>query len=215
MILYSILAGIISLLFQGWSADGHSPYFSRNNEPSIAIYVTKRGWHTGIMVPRRTLDTLLPAIAGDFEGASHLTFSWGDRKYFMAPKGSVGLALRAALLPTQSVIHVDGFNYLPPGYAEREDVVALNLSRVRFKSMMRFIDQSFARDSSSSSAAALIPLRESPRAMSRFYLSNITYWGTRTCNVWTARALKKAGVDIHPGLSLTAGQVMRKLKKCT
>lgn len=208
-IAYCILACILSLMLQGCSSSRSNSYPPPQGEPSVSIYVTKRGWHTGVMVPRRTIDTLLPNIAGDFSEASHLNFSWGDRKYFMAPKGTLGLALRAALLPTQSVMHVDGFNYLPPGYTERKDVVPLDLSREGFKSMIRFIGQSFERDSSS----GLIALRERPQAMSRFYLSNITYWGTRTCNVWTARALKQAGVDIHPGLSLTAGQVMRKLKE--
>jgi len=165
------------------------------------------------MLPRRTIDTLLPCIAEDFEKASHLNFSWGDRKFFMAPKGTSGLALRAALLPTQSVVHVDGFNYLPSGYTDRQDVVPLELNREGFKSMVRFIGGSFQRDSSCGSSAALITLREKPHAMSRFYLSNITYWGTRTCNVWTARALKRAGVDIHPGVSLTAGQVMRRVRE--
>jgi len=210
---YFFLSLILGLLLQGCSSSRSNSYPPPQGEPSIPIYVTKRGWHTGIMLPRRTLDTLLPHVAGDFSEASHLNFSWGDRKYFMAPKGTVGLALRAALLPTQSVIHVDGFNYLPPEYTDQEDVVVLDVSREGFKSMVRFIGRSFERDSSAGSSVALVPLREKPQAMSRFYLSNITYWGTRTCNVWTARALKRAGVDIHPGMTLTARQVMQKVSK--
>ncbi|MBS3776911.1 MAG: DUF2459 domain-containing protein [Bacteroidales bacterium] len=210
-IVYLTLAGLLSLWLQGCSSSRDIPYPPQKDEPSIPVYVTKRGWHTGILIPRGSLDTLLPHVAGDFAEATHLNFSWGDRKYFMAPKGTVGLALRAALLPTQSVVHVDGFNYLPSGYTDRQDVVPLELTREGFKSMVRFIGGSFQRDSSCGSSAALIPLREKPRAMSCFYLSNIAYWGTRTCNVWTARALKKAGVDIHPAFSLTARQVMQKV----
>ena len=206
---YCILAVILSLLHQGCSSSRYQAYPPPKRESSVLIYVTKRGWHTGIMVPRQSMDTLLPHIAGDFPQASHLTFSWGDKKYFMAPKGTFGLALRAALLPTQSVVHVDGFNYLPREYAEQKNVVSMDLSREGFEAMIRFIDRSFQRDST----AGLITLRESSRAMSRFYLSNITYWGTRTCNVWTARALKRAGVDIHPVFSLTAHQVMRQARK--
>lgn len=206
---YTILGIILSLLLQGCSSSRQNAYPPLNDESSVRIYVTKRGWHTGIMVPRRTIDTLLPNIAGDFAQSSHLTFSWGEKKFFMAPKGTFGLALRAALLPTQSVVHVDGFNYLPPEYTEQKNVVSLDLGREGFESMIRFIDRSFQRDS----IDGLITLRESPRAMSRFYLSNITYWGTRTCNVWTARALKKAGVDTHPAFSLTARQVMRQARK--
>jgi hypothetical protein len=49
--------------------------------------------------------------------------------------------------------------------------------------------------------------------MSYFYLSDITYWGTRTCNVWTARALRKSGFPINPVVALTSGNVMKQVRK--
>ena len=96
---------------------------ANKEEAADTIYVTRRGWHTGILIPAAALDSLFPSIQKQMPGATHVAFSWGDRRYFMAEEG------------------------------------------------------------------------------------------TRTCNVWTARALKRAGVDIHPALSLTAGRVMRQLKE--
>ena len=111
------------LLLTGCSSLRQADLPAGKEEAADTIYVTRRGWHTGILVPAAVLDTLFPSIQKQMPGATHVAFSWGDRRYFMAEEG------------------------------------------------------------------------------------------TRTCNVWTARALAKAGVDIHPALSLTAGRVMRQLKE--
>jgi uncharacterized protein (TIGR02117 family) len=182
---------------------------ANKEEAADTIYVTRRGWHTGILVPAAALDTLFPSIPNQLPGATHVAFSWGDRRYFMAKKGTLGLAIRAALLPTESVVHVEGYNWLPRGYINSQNVIPMHLSQEGLRLMIGYIKDSFERDS----RQQLIPLRQREEGMSHFYLSHITYWGTRTCNVWTARALSKTGVDIYPALSLTAGRVMRQLKK--
>ena len=178
-------------------------------EAAETIYVTRRGWHTGILLPSTALDPLFPSIIKQMPRATHVAFSWGDRRYFMAGEGTLGLAIRAALFPTQSVVHVEGYNWLPQRYINSENVLPMHLSEEGLRLMIDYIRESFERDS----RQQIIPLRQNEEGMSHFYLSHITYWGTRTCNVWTARALAKAGVDIHPALSLTAGRVMRQLKE--
>lgn len=178
-------------------------------QKKATIHVSRLGWHTGILVKKQMVDTLLPALVADFPDATYLNISWGDRKYFMAPEGTVGLALRAALLPTRSVIHVDGYSRLPGWYFESNQVAEIKLSRKGFRSMIGYIRSGFSRDST----GKLIPLRETPETMSYFYLSDITYWGTRTCNVWTARAIRKAGFPILPFVALTAGNVMNQIRR--
>ena len=179
------------------------------SKDKVTVYVSKRSWHTGIVMGRSDIDTLLPELTENIPKAKYLNLSWGDRKYFMAEEGTVGLALRAALFPTQSVIHVIGYTQLPDWYFKQKQVVEVELSRDGFISLVDYIYDSFARDTSGS----LVSLRERPVGMSYFYLSDITYWGTRTCNVWTARALRKSGFPINPYLSLTAGSVMRKVRR--
>jgi len=199
---------LVFFLMIACSASHSLPDPTKKPAGEVKIYVTKRGWHTGLLVPKTNIKASMPAVVEDFPDASHLNFSWGDKKFFMAPEGTVFLALRAALLPTRSVMHVDGLDRLPPWYTESPDVVAVELSRQGFDSMTAFIKESFEREQDS----ALVVLRENAGGMSSFYLSGITYWGTRTCNVWTARALKKAGLDLQPVFMLTAGQVMDKAK---
>jgi uncharacterized protein (TIGR02117 family) len=158
---------------------------------------------------RGDVDTLLPELTENIPKARYLNLSWGDRKYFMSEEGTVGLALRAALLPTQSVINVIGYTHLPEWFFKQKQVEAVRLSRDGFISMADYIHDSFARDS----AGRLVSLRERPVGMSYFYLSDITYWGTRTCNVWTARALRKSGFPINPVVALTSGNVMKQVRK--
>lgn len=205
-----LTASVIVVIFlSGCSASRSVEDGQKDPGGEVKIYVTKRGWHTGLLIPKTNIKASIPAVAADFPDASHLNFSWGDKKFFMAPRGTVFLALRAALLPTRSVMHVDGLDRLPPWYTESPDVVAVELSQQGFDSMAAFIKESFEREQDS----ALVVLRENVGGMSSFYLSGITYWGTRTCNVWTARALKKAGLDLQPVFMLTAGQVMDRAKK--
>ena len=205
-----LTASVIVLIFlTGCSVSRSVDDGKKDPGGDMKVYVTKRGWHTGLLIPKTNIKASMPAVAEDFPDASHLNFSWGDKKFFMAPEGTVFLALRATLLPTRSVMHVDGLDRLPPWYTESPDVVAVELSRQDFDSMTAFINESFEREKDS----ALVVLRGNAGGMSSFYLSAITYWGTRTCNVWTARALKKAGLDLQPVFMLTAGQVMDKVKE--
>ncbi|MBS3771583.1 MAG: DUF2459 domain-containing protein [Bacteroidales bacterium] len=182
---------------------------SEESGDHVTVHFIKRSWHTGLLVKKHAVDTLMPDLTRDVTKAEYLNISWGDKEFFMADVGTVGLALRAAFLPTQSVIQVNGYPELSDWYFDREEVEEIELSRRGFDLMIDYIHESFARDSMDN----LVPLRERRTGMSYFYLSNITFWGTRTCNVWTAKALRQSGFPINPYLSLTAGSVMRKVRR--
>ncbi|MBS3776217.1 MAG: DUF2459 domain-containing protein [Bacteroidales bacterium] len=182
---------------------------SEESGDHVTVHFIKRSWHTGLLVKKNAVDTLMPDLTRDVTKAEYLNISWGDKEFFMADVGTVGLALRAAFLPTQSVIQVNGYPELSDWYFDREEVEEIELSRRGFDLMIDYIHESFARDSMDN----LVPLRERRTGMSYFYLSNITFWGTRTCNVWTAKALRQSGFPINPYLSLTAGSVMRKVRR--
>ena len=48
---------------------------------------------------------------------------------------------------------------------------------------------------------------------SRFYRANGSYYFPKTCNVWTAQALKTAGLPTRPATSMTAESVLRQSLK--
>ena len=105
-------------------------------------------------------------------------------------------------------MHVDGYTHLPRGYLQRGHILKIDLSYQGFLSMLQYMHAGFARDE----AGRLISLRTDTLSMSGFYLSNITYWGTRTCNVWTAKALRKAGLPVRPFIALTARNLMNQVR---
>ena len=199
----------IILLLNVCSPPNELVYPPNTPRETLTVYITKRGWHTGILVKKTALDSLIPGLTMDFPDARFLELSWGDKKFFMAERSPVGLALRAVLWPTQSVMHVYGFTFLPDDYLKNDYVKSIQLTRKGFSEMSLYMNQSFARDSSN----RIIPLEKNPRGMSNYYLSNLVYGGKRTCNTWTANALKQGDFPVRPFWALTAKNLLKQIEK--
>ena len=176
-----------------------------NTSDSTDIYVAKHGWHTAIIIEKSTLDTLFPELTRFFPKAYYLDISWGDKKYFMAPKGTVPLALRALLFPTNSVVRVMGYPERLKSYFSQDNIQSVRLSIHEVRQMTAFIKNTFKKDEEDK----LIPVDKG----STFFMGDQKYWGIRTCNVWTARAVKRGGVLITPVFSFSADYVMKRIER--
>jgi len=62
-------------------------------------------------------------------------------------------------------------------------------------------------------AGGIIVLGGGQYASSRFYAAREKYSLLRTCNTWTARALREAGLPIEPLQVVTAAGLMDELRK--
>ncbi|MGH7276990.1 MAG: DUF2459 domain-containing protein, partial [Candidatus Rokuibacteriota bacterium] len=129
---------------------------------------------------------------------------WGERDFYMAPAGTSGMALRAAVLPGSSVLHIAGFGGPVERYFAASEVVEITLSRRGLEKLAAFIGDAYATDE----AGAVIRLGPGQYPQSRFYLARETYHALKTCNTWTAKALRAAGCPITPFYALTAGNVI-------
>ena len=177
--------------------------------PQVVVYVLDHGWHTGIVVPRASVpDDMWPERA-DFSAFDFVEVGWGDRAYYMAPAGTCGLGCRALCWPTRSVLHVVGVHAPVEQHAPSRVVIAVRLSNKGFRSLCAFVDAAFDR-------------RGRPRAQSlgpglygesRFYPARPRYLCHRTCNTWTAQALRAAGCPITPAYALTAANVTRQTRR--
>ena len=196
-----VLAMLVLMSCKSTKKSLHKP--AGKEKDSTTVYVAKHDWHTAIIIEKAELATFFPELTGKFPDAHYLEISWGDKKYFMAPKGTVGLALRAALLPTKSVVRVLGFKQNLDSYFSQSNIQAVQLSGQGFYQLVDFVRGTFSITDSGN----LVPVD----GRGVFYLSGKTYWGFRTCNVWTARALKKGGVSITPVISIGADYVLRKV----
>jgi len=172
--------------------------------PARVVWVVDHGWHTSLVV--RAAD-----VAGDgwpervdFASARFLEVAWGDRDFYTAPRGTLALALRAAVASRGSVLHVAGFSEAVARYFPEREIVEVALSLRGFDALVQFVDDAHARGGA----------RRAPRLQpglygdSGFYPARARYSLLNTCNTWIASALRAAGLPITPLWAATTGGVL-------
>ncbi len=179
------------------------------SEPRKTIYLVNHGWHAGIVLRRADIpDNIWPKL-GNFPDMEYLEVGWGDMDYYQIPDSHLGFILKAALLPTASVLHIVGFNGHVPAYFPFSEIIRIELSSAGFELLSRTIASSFALDKAGNTTSPSPGLYGN----SRFYLSRETYHLFNTCNVWTARALRTAGLPITPATATSVGNLMFQARK--
>jgi uncharacterized protein (TIGR02117 family) len=189
------------------ACSGAIPQQNHRNEENVTekFFVVHDDWHSAIVVSTADLSAdVLPEI-GDFPGAEYLEFSWGDRDYFPHPAPGVGLALKAALWSSGSIIHVVGLRGTPADSYPNAEIITIALPPARFHRLMQFVSDTFSRSHPKIPGEALPGL--SPNA--RFYLAQGKFSIFRTCNTWVAEALQAAELPITPTWVITAGSLGR------
>ena len=178
-------------------------------EPHKTIYLVSHGWHAGIVLRRTDIpDSDWPAL-GDFPNAQYLEVGWGDMDFYLTADPHWGLTLKAALWPTASALHIVGFNGPVLAYFPYSEIIRIELSSAGFEHLSHTIAASFALDEAGNATL----LGPGLYGNSRFYLSRETYHLFNTCNVWTARVLRTAGLPITPARAITAEDLMSQARK--
>jgi uncharacterized protein (TIGR02117 family) len=122
----------------------------------------------------------------------------------MAPRGTLGLALKAAFASDGSVLHVVGFTEPVPRYFAGSEVVEIALSRPGVEALARFVDAAHARGQ----GGRALRLAAGVYGDSGFYPASERYHLLNTCNTWIASALRAAGVPITPWWAAIAEGVL-------
>lgn len=191
-----------------------SPVATDSEAPSAAasslhtIFVVRQGWHTGIVVRAADVPEAAWPARRDFAGADHLEVGWGDREYYQAPEPSAWLALRALFWPTAGVLHVVGFSGPVERYFAAAEIVELRISEDGFARLVDYVRASHEFDATGQP----IVLGQGQYGTSRFYASREEFHLFKTCNVWTARVLREAGVPVRGAPTVTAEGLMSALK---
>jgi uncharacterized protein (TIGR02117 family) len=172
------------------------------------IYLVGHGWHTGLVLRRDDVPLCVWPEAAAFD-ADWLEVGWGDERFYRADRIIVPLLLKAALLPTASVLHVVGIEGPVEDYFESRDLIELDVMPADFEELCRFIHATYERDE----RGAPIPLGPGRYGTSLFYRGRGKYYYPKTCNVWTARGLRLAGCRTVPALSVSAGSVLRQARR--
>jgi uncharacterized protein (TIGR02117 family) len=172
------------------------------------VFVASHGWHTGLIVPARPLNDLIPELAGRFGAVDYYEMGWGDKDFYQAREITTGLTLRAIFWSAGAVVHVVSVPIDPHAYFSGSEVLEICISKAELASLNTFLAGSFAQGPSGR-VSALSPglYRES-----QFYAGEGRYSLLNTSNKWTAKALRSAGLDIMPAFRLTAGSIMSYLR---
>jgi uncharacterized protein (TIGR02117 family) len=174
----------------------------RSVDGEIPVYVVTHGWHTGLAMRAADIDFARWRPLPHPARARYLEIGWGERDYYPAPGFNLWYGFKALAWPTPSVLHVTGFNEPPARYFPASEVVELRLARAGFERLLAYITASFEPDPA--------PIAPSLYASGAFYPSREKFHLFKTCNVWVARALREAGIEMRS--SLTTEGLMSQLR---
>ena len=189
-LLYFLAAFILALVpaNAGW----------REPKQGVTIFVRTNGVHTWIMVPKVTPDMdWRPLVPGKdlkdprWGRASHVALGYGNRTFYLETPTWGDLTMKNAFLAAfgqgRSLMHAD-HAHLPAANETQRPIV---LTREQYRRLTDYMRSSFQRDA----RGRTIPLiGRGYSTNDMFYEAVGPYNAFLTCNEWTGRALRHAGV---------------------
>ena len=173
------------------------------------IYIVSHGWHTGLVLPAKDIQSRLPGLKKRFGDKAYIEFGWGDNGFYQANEITTGLTFRAMFWSAGAIMHAVAVPNDVNKYFRGSEVKVLCLSDAGVSSLIEFIAASFSK----STLGEIIELKTGIYGDSQFYEGVGDYHIFNTCNKWTAKGLRSAGLDISPVFKLTAGSVMSAIQE--
>ncbi len=146
----------------------------------------------------------MPQLRRRFGDTPYLEFGWGDRRYYQTESSALSAKLLAVLLPSDSTMHVVAVAENPESYYTDEPLVSIELETSSYVDLVKFISNSFYKNRQ----MEILEQANGRSGDSQFYKARGLYHLFNTCNKWTAKGLRESGLDMTPGLKLTADSVM-------
>lgn len=183
-------------------------YPENEQERPVSLFIISHGWHVGVAIHSSEIRSFLPDHP-EMPEAEFYMFGWGDNRYYPHPDPGFGLLLRAALLPTPSIIHVVGIDVSVDRYFSGSEIVEIKISDKGSEKFSEFILSVFKTDEDGNIQVAADGLYTN----SLFFEANSRYFLPKTSNTWAAKAIRKTGFPISPFYAITSGNVMHQVKK--
>lgn len=194
-----ILRSLILLVLGACAAPQPNPVEPQDGGPRVAVFLVAHEKHSGIAVRRADIPAGMWPETRDFPQADYLEVGWGDRDYYYGRNQGFTDALRAAFgTNNPSVLHVAGVRGSLEKSFPMSEIIEVRLSRGGFDKLVRYIHDAYDRKG----AAVVAPLGPGLYGDSRFYPGWETFNLLRTCNVWTARGLRGAGLALEDSVTM-------------
>ena len=172
------------------------------------LHLIRDGVHTFLVLPASALIGKLPQLEPYLAPDSLAEVGWGDYHYYGADYQPLWLALKALFMPTASVLSLRSLNNLREGLHDSAKLYRINIGHGLMNSVAQYVSGYFDVDN----CGELNILRQI-KSGTQFFKSRGTYLLFNSCNHWTSRGLREAGLTMRPQLNFLAGQVERSLKK--
>lgn len=206
-----LINGCVSWNEQVFFADSAYPatQLASHEFADATIFVVGHGWHTGIVIPTNAIPQEDWPESAAFDSANFVEVGWGDEGFYRAKSITLGVTAKALFVPTSSVLHVVGINKSPVEVFSHSDVIEVPVTRQQLAKLCQFIHETYEWNEDGQPIA----LGPGLYGDSYFYRAHESYYFPKTCNVWTAKALRVAGLPTNPLLSTTAGGVVKQARK--
>jgi uncharacterized protein (TIGR02117 family) len=173
-------------------------FYGKQVDCTMPIYISNvNNFHAEIILPvsneafdwRKQMD--LQQLGKDADQYKYLSFGWGDRNFFMNSSFDPITIFDVLFLPGPSVMHVWGHTEPKLQLGTGFELKQINLSKAEYLRLTQFINDSFQRSAKNQIAF----IKQGLYTNSAFYEAKGSYSILRTCNAWTAEALRVADVN--------------------
>lgn len=174
----------------------------------VSVYVVAHGYHTSLAV--RAPDVPVPAWPErrDFPDADFLELGWGEREYYSRENPGIALGFRALFIPSKSAVEGIALNGPIDRALPESEIVELHIPQRHFERMVEFVRRTHEFDAHG--RPIVIATAKHERGI--FYASPLTFSAFHNCNVWTAEALREAGIRLRPASAMTAALLLRQVR---
>jgi uncharacterized protein (TIGR02117 family) len=179
------------------------------NAKTRTIYFVQHEWHSGLAWAQQRGETF---GAEEWKDAPYVEVGWGDRQFYFAGDQSIPSMLRAAFIPSDSVMHVTSFAEAPEKFF-KFPILPIELSEAGFQNLLAHVKQTFTVNEKGDRLAAI---GKGQYGVSNFYAAVPRYFSAFNCNTWAAEALRNAGVSVCPNRAVLAknlGEQIKSLQK--
>ncbi|MBN1252341.1 MAG: DUF2459 domain-containing protein [Bacteroidales bacterium] len=157
------------------------------------IFVSTNGVHTNIILPSKSKYFNWNEFLNLKSECKYIAFGWGDEEFYLNTptwdKLKFSTAFKAGFSPTKTIMQTYIIKYEP---VTNKSTIKISLTDKQFNEITNFVKSSFILNSNKS----VIKIEPNNNFYSKayFYKAVGRYSIFNTCNNWTNRGLKKAGI---------------------
>jgi uncharacterized protein (TIGR02117 family) len=193
-----------ALLFSTGRINAETQKSPSDQAPTKIFYILSNGFHTGVALRTRDAGEVLKDFAMLFPRSDYLVFGWGESEFYRAKKVTSCILLKTIFLVNPAALQVIGVRGRIERIYRHSEILAVPVSDAGLANLRKYLSRAFTRDREDRA----IWLGPGFSEHSNFFAAREKYSLPINCNVWTARAIRSAGVRVSPVFALTADDVM-------